>query len=47
MMSKKVKNNTVTQSLKCKTLLKSGKRKGEECGLKMFKDGCCKRHIPK
>ena len=47
LMSKKVKNNTVTQSLKCKTLLKSGKRKGEECGLKMFKDGCCKRHLPK
>jgi len=30
-----------------KTILKSGKRKGEECGLKIFKDGCCKRHLPK
>ena len=47
MMSKKVKNNTVSESLMCKTILKSGKRKGEECGLKIFKDGCCKRHLPK
>ena len=47
LMNKKKASNNSIQEVHCKTLLKSGKRKGEECGLKMFKDGCCKRHLPK
>ena len=29
---------------KCISILKSGKRKGEECGCKIYKDDYCKRH---
>jgi hypothetical protein len=47
LMNKKKTINNSIQEVQCKTLLKSGKRKNEECGLKVFKDGCCKRHLSK
>lgn len=32
---------------KCDNILKTGKRKGERCGCKCFKDNKCKRHFNK
>ena len=31
-------------NIKCTTILKSGKRKGEKCDCKCYKDEYCKRH---
>ena len=40
------KNNSVLQT--CKGILKSGKRKGQECSCKTYKGSdYCKKHIPK
>ncbi len=32
---------------KCDSILVSGKRKGQPCGCKCFKDNKCKRHLKK
>ncbi len=42
------KKNTQQSNLTCCAILKSGKRKGEKCGLKVFNEHTqtCKRHTP-
>ena len=34
-----------TKIEKCDSILISGKRKGQRCGCKCFKDNKCKRHL--
>ena len=41
----KEKENTQPNSIGCICILKSGKRKGEKCGIKIFKNDFCKRHF--
>lgn len=36
-----------TQPLLCTSIIKSGMRKGQSCGIKVHADGLCKRHQPK
>jgi len=42
---KQEKGNTQLNSSGCICILKSGKRKGEKCGIKIFKNNFCKRHF--
>ena len=41
----KEKEKTQTDSIGCICILKTGKRKGEKCGIKIFKNDFCKRHF--
>lgn len=42
--NEKEEQNKLIQKSLCKTILKSGKRKGEECGSNIFINECCKKH---
>ena len=42
--NKKNKTNKKQKKNCCNTILKSGKRIGEQCNAKLFNDNMCKRH---